>query len=71
MSTGCQKDKKTDRTMDIRKHRKTFFSFVIKTKIVPNVNRMSKDGQTDTLPGKQTEQQTKKENYRETDRMTV
>ena len=47
MSTGCQKDRPTDRQTDRKTDRKTerkterFFSLLIKTKDVQNVNWMS------------------------------
>ena len=52
MSTGCQKDRQRDRQTarqtDRKAERKTerFFSLLIKTKVVQNVNRMS-ERQTD------------------------
>ena len=44
VSTGCQKDRKTGRQTYRQTDRKTerLFSLVVKTKVVQNVNRMSK-----------------------------
>ena len=48
MSTGCQKDRKTERQKDRKTERQKdrykterLFSLVIKTKVVKKVNRMS------------------------------
>ena len=67
MSTGCQKDRQrdrqtatqTDRQTDRKTERKTetFFSLLIKTKVVQNVNWMS-------------ERQKDRQKYRQTDRRT-
>ena len=48
MSTGCQKDRNTNRQTYRQTDRKTerLFSLVVKTKVVQNVNRMSKVSQT-------------------------
>ena len=42
MSTGCQKDRKTGRQTYRQIERQRLFSLVVKTKVVQNVNRMSK-----------------------------
>ena len=56
MSTGCQKDRQTDTDRQTER----LFSLVIKTKVVQNVNRMSKsqsDRKIYVVPGRQTERQ--------------
>ena len=74
MSTGCQKDRKTVLKTDRQTERQTdrvtdgqtdrFFSLIIKTKVVQNVNRMSKS-QSDrhdrticSAPGRQSDRET-------------
>ena len=55
MSTGCQKDRKTNQQTD------RLFSLVIKTKVFQNVNRMSKcqsDRQEDIQHARQTDRET-------------
>ena len=63
MSTGCQKDKKANRPTDRQTER--LFSLVIKTKVVQNVNRVSKsqsDRQEDIQSARQTDRVTERQN---------
>ena len=67
VSTGCQKDRKTGRQTYRQTDRKTerLFSLVVKTKVVQNVNRMSKsqsDRQEDIQCARQTDRVTERQN---------
>ena len=66
ISTGCQKDRKTGRQTYRQTDRKTerLFSLVVKTKVVQNVNRMSK------TQGRQAGRYTVRQTDRVTERQT-